>query len=68
MVHRNKKFNKVKIFYEHETDTLHIFVGDQRNSVARSVGNGVQTTLFNPWDALRFSPLRPAIWRDTSPS
>ena len=41
MVHRNKRFNKVKIFYERETDTLPIFTGRQTNSVARNVGHGV---------------------------
>ncbi len=41
MVHRDKRLNKVSIFYERVTDTLHIFIDKQKNSVARSVGNGV---------------------------
>lgn len=41
MVHRDKKFNKISIFYERVTDTLHIFIGKQKNSVARNIGNGI---------------------------
>ena len=32
---RNKKVNQIEISYEKDTDTLHIFSGDQRNSVTR---------------------------------
>ena len=38
---RNKKVTQIEITYEKETDTLHIFAGDQRNSVARNIGNGI---------------------------
>lgn len=38
---QNKKITQVEIIYEKETDTLHIFTGNQRNSVARDIGNGI---------------------------
>ena len=31
----------MKISYDDRTDTLYVFTGDQTNSVARDIGNGV---------------------------
>ncbi len=38
---QNKKVTQIEITYEKDTDTLHIFTGDQKHSVARDMGNGV---------------------------
>jgi len=31
----------VKLSYDKATDTLYVFVGDQKDTVARDVGNGI---------------------------
>lgn len=41
MDERNEGFNKLRISYDHNTDTLYLFVGDQENSIARDAGKGI---------------------------
>ena len=41
MVYRIKGPSTMKLSYDERTDTLYMFIGDQNNTVARDIGNGI---------------------------